>query len=42
MTKNTLAQSKNDIYDYLNVKLGEMHNTYSQKIEMLSSFMMLA
>jgi len=29
MTKNSLAQSKNDIYDYLNLKLTEMHNTYS-------------
>ena len=29
MTKNSLAQFKNDIYDFLNVKLGEIHNTYS-------------
>jgi len=42
VTKNALAQSKNELYDYLNLKLTEIHNTYSQKIEMLSNFMMAA
>jgi hypothetical protein len=42
ITKNALAQAKNETYDYLNHKLNEIHGTYSQKIEILSNFMMLA
>ena len=42
ISKNAFAQSKSEIYDYLNLKLTDIHNTYSQKIEMLSNFMMLA
>ena len=29
VTKNALAQTKNEMYDYLNIKLTEIHNTYS-------------
>lgn len=41
MTKNALAQTKNDIYEYLNLKLEDIHKIYSQKIEILSNFMMM-
>ena len=35
-------QSKNEIYDFLNLKINEMQTTYTSKIEMLSNFMMQA
>lgn len=42
ITKNALATSKNEIYEHLNLKLSEIHQIYSSKIEILSNFMMLA
>jgi hypothetical protein len=38
----SLAQSKADIYDFLNLKLSEIHETYSTKVEMLANFMLQA
>lgn len=38
----SMAQSKSEIYEFLNSKISEMHHTYSSKIELLSTFMMQA
>lgn len=35
-----MAQSKAEIYDFLNLKLSEIHDTYSTKVEMLANFML--
>lgn len=40
--KGSLAQSKAEIYDFLNLKLSDIHETYSTKIEMLANFMLQA
>ena len=41
-TKGSLAESKTEIYEFMNLKISEIHQTYSTKIEMLSNFMMQA
>ena len=41
-TKGSLAESKAEIYEFMNLKISEIHQTYSTKIEMLSNFMMQA
>ena len=38
----SMAQSKAEIYDFLNLKLSEIHETYSIKVEMLANFMLQA